>query len=613
MPVVLGSRTVVSRSLAGAATTLVLALAGCGGGDNNPAGPNLPDNPPAGGAFRQSAFILDVSTSKKTVKVTGPSSPTSHSVTQLGETRRSQVSHSLLGADVVQVVVSNYNASDVGAGGAPPGKILVTFDLQIRNIRSGVQLVRPTFPIAPSTTLDRIYAFPFGNVVTTTQGSATGSGNEVIIELPNRGNVDASTDWNGDGATLPGDPFNFFNDASCGAGTNDCFRYEAYDAPLGPLSGTPPQRVGYVIDATVSNFRSRIILAADLADAGAPVSTTIHGLISSGTRGPLAGVIVSIDGSAINGPGGTLADGLYSAPVSGTGFKTVHLSNLPSGCTAPADQTVTVTSTPPAGGYTADFNVSCTGAVGTVTGTVNVTRNTGATQSLSGLGVTATPAATGTSPTSGSLTGAAGATTYNYSLANVQVGTGAGQGNGQISLATLPAGCTGTTTSSYTGLTSGGSVAAPAISVTCDAPPAFYPLVATWSNLTATTVDVTFSIDMNGRNDPTDPAPDALIALTYEFDYSASSSRVGVPAVVNTACTRLDGGNTFDVFTRNVTAAKHILMSVTATGGATGTVQLMKCTLPVTTGPSGTATGSFVAASTVATIAPTGAPISINA
>ncbi len=596
---------------AGIVSCLALALAACGGETAAPpSGPQLPENPTPTTQFRQSAFIVDVNTAKKTVTVTNPTNNTSRSIGTVNGKRTGSIDHSILGADVAQVVVSNFAAGEVGVG-APAGKILVTMDLSIRNIRSGVQLITPTFPVPPDPSLPRIYAWPFENVVTTTTGSASGSGNEIIVEMPNRGVVLTSDDWNGDGATLTGAPYNFFNDVGCAAGSNDCFRYEAYPAPLGPLSATGSQRIGFIIDATVSNFRSRILLAADLADAGPPVSTTISGLVSSPTLGNLAGVVVSIDGTPVNGPGGTPAAGTYSAAVTGTGFKSVTLT-LPAalisaGCTNPGAQSVTVGASPPAGGYTANFSVTCPAAAGTVTGTVNVVRAAGASQSLSGSAVTVSP--TGGSAVNGALVGAANATTYTYSVAGVGLGA---SGAGDVTLPSLPSGCTASGPASYSGLSNLGSVAAPAITVNCAAPPAFYQLRATWGTPTATTIAVTFSIDMTTRNDASDPAPDALAALSYTFDYSASAARVGIPANVNAACVRQDGGTVFDVFTRNVNASRQILFSMASTVGATGVQPLMTCTLPLAAGAAGLATGSFTPASIVATIFGTPTNIGVN-
>src|SRR5262249_54980747 len=144
-------------------------------------------------------------------------------------------------------------------------------------------------------------------------GGTTDSSNVVIIELPSRGEVAPSSDFNGDGATLTGDPFNFFNDTGCPAGGNsttntgsDCFRYEAYTAPLGPLATTTFQEVGFVIDPTVAQCRARMIIAADLASSGPATTSTVSGTVNS-TNGPLSGVTVNITGgfTGTTGTGGT--------------------------------------------------------------------------------------------------------------------------------------------------------------------------------------------------------------------------------------------------------------------------------------------------------------------
>lgn len=550
-----------TRSLLGMAAALVLGLGACSGGESlKPGdGPQLPNTPTPNPQFRQSAFIFDVNTAAKSVKVTSPATTSSPSASQAQQSVSARasagtpdVSKSLVGGDVIDVVVSNYVASPVGAGGAPPGKVLVTFDLAFTNKLQSVELIRPTFPIPPSGTLDRVYAFPFENIVTTTSGSASGSGNEVIIELPNVGGVDASPDWDGDGTPdLTGGLWNFFNDASCSAaGANDCFRYEAYGAPLGGLATTTARRVGYIIDPTVSNFRSRIIVAADLRNAGPAVTTTVSGTVSSPQRGLLSGVTVNITGGLT---GATAAAGTYSIAGVTAGPKSVSLvaASLPAGCTVPAALPINVTSTTPITGV--DFSVVCTAAVGTVNGTI--TRTGTGTQSLTGIGVTITPSAVGTT-----------AVTVNPSVAGafssnaVQVGTGTGAGNGTVALvaASLPAGCTATTASTtYTGLTTTTPLTVTPLAIDCVPPPAFYQLNAVWGTPTASSVTVDFSIDMSSRNDPTDASADNLAALSFTANYP-TGGRLG--ATTTAACTRLDAGAVFDVFTRNGTTPGSILM-----------------------------------------------------
>src|SRR5262245_8558391 len=401
------------RATGGLATTLAaitLALAACSSDTNAPAGPDLPGNPPPNPQFRQAAFIFDINTVNKQVKITAPKSSVdgpSASLQGIKGLSASVVpvpSYSILGSDVINVSTdpASYNASGVGTGGAPAGKVLVKFNVSISNLLSGVKLVKPTFPTPPSTTLDRIYMFPFETPVKTTTGGTTDSSNVVIVELPSHGEVTPSPDFNGDGATLTGDPFDFFNDTGCPAGENnttntssDCFRYEAYTAPLGPSSSTAFQTIGFVIDPTVAQFRARMIVAADLASAVAPTPATLSGTVTSSVLGPLANVTVSVSGGA--GTGTTNGTGQYSISGLNPGPKTVSITGgLPAGCVNPGGQSINPdgSGTP----ITINFTVTgCNAAVGTVNGQINFAGGS-LTPSLTTALVTITPSPAGTSP-----------------------------------------------------------------------------------------------------------------------------------------------------------------------------------------------------------------------
>ena len=76
-----------------------------------------------------------------------------------------------------------------------------------------------------------------------------------------------SVDWKGDGTPGSGAPFNSLNDTGCPAGSNDCYRYEAYPSPVTPGATSLSRTVGFDIDPTVGNVSAKIIVAANLQSA----------------------------------------------------------------------------------------------------------------------------------------------------------------------------------------------------------------------------------------------------------------------------------------------------------------------------------------------------------
>lgn len=538
----LRSRGAGTRAIGALVTAAVVALAACSGGiDGLAPGPNIPNDPLPNPQFKQAAFLFNVNTSKGTVAVTAPTKSVSTSLAKLGKANGLNLSSgkgptpsfSLLGGDVLDITASNYHASGVGQGGASPGKVLVTFDISVTNKLSGAQLARAAaFPVVPGTASDNfIFAFPFKNVLVPRAGGATGSGNTILIDLPNTGLVDASGDWNGNGGSLNGNSWNFFNDNDCAAvGANDCFRYEAFGAPLGPLATTASQTVGFQIDPTVSEFTSFVLLAADVANSGPAVSGTVRARISSPQRGVLSGVTGTINPGGFTGTSdGTAAPGfnLVIPNVNAGPARTLALSGLPAGCTAPAPVTVPAISA--AGNIDlADISVTCSAFTGTVSGSINVTLAGGlaTAPSLAGASVTVTPAGAGLSPVTINPS-AAGA----FSSANV--GYSAPSGSGAVSVTGIPAGCTptsftGATAASYSGLT---NVAPQTVSflVTCSPPPAFYQLRATFGPVSGGKVTVTWSVDMSTRNDPTDPLADKVNALQFNTTYDVSKVTISDP------------------------------------------------------------------------------------
>ncbi|MBK8250996.1 MAG: carboxypeptidase regulatory-like domain-containing protein [Gemmatimonadetes bacterium] len=459
-----------------AAAGLALVLAACGKEAGvGPVNPELPSNPVIPPQYRGAAFVVDVSSLKKSIRITPPQGSIRNAITnattniagdfargvpKLGNpANEDQTFSSLLGGDVVDLVATNYQAGALGA--VQPNKILITFDLQINNKLNGVDLILPTWPAPPAGAAGPLL-FPFEIGVTTTSGgvSVGGAGNEVIVSSPRGGAVTVSNDWDGNGTPGSGAPHNFFNDVGCTATANDCFRNEEY-AAIPALGSSAARRVGFLIDPTVGDFRVKMILAADLRNAGGPAQFgTVDGTVTSPQVGPISGASISISGGF---SGTTGATGSYSVSNVGVGARTVSVSNLPAGCTAPASQSVTVTN---GGTSTANFSVTCAVPTGNVAGAISSSLG----GALAGVSVTVTP--TGGSASAPATTSAAGA----YSI-TVPVGPG----TGAVTLGNLPANCTNPGATNYSGLTSGGTVTLN-VTVTCTAPPQFGTLTGTVSS-----------------------------------------------------------------------------------------------------------------------------------
>jgi hypothetical protein len=561
------------------ASAAAIGLAACQGGDNAGAGPVLPPDQPQNPQYRNAAFIFDVNTATKTVKVTEPSTKLNLAPGIVGGPN--SISFSIIAGDVIQLTTSNYAASTVGQ--FAPNKIRVTFDVSLTNKLASVQLITPTFPTPPAG-VTGVLLFPYSTTVTTTSGgvSVGGDGTDVIIEQPNRGQTAPSIDWNGDGSAGSGAPFNFFNDADCSAaGANDCYRWEAYASPLAAGATSLARTVGFDIDPTVANFRARLIVAADLQNSGPAPVGTVAGTVTSPSAGAIIGAIIAVTpGAGLTGTSG--AGGAYSIANVPTGPKTVAITGgLPAGCTIPASQSATISNGVTS---TVNFTVTCPAPSGGLSGTI--TRTGAGTQSLAGLTVTATPAAAGTSTSSGTSTGAA--SPFAYSLPAVQIGLGAGAGNGSVALSNLPAGCTNPGAGSYTGLTAGGS-AIVNFTVDCIVPPAFYQLTESWGPITAGQVVLTISFDPTTRNDPAINGAGADDFSGFVGNINYGSARLTTAAG---ACVK--GANApFDlVFTVNLAFAPQTLRIVGAASGngATTPVTVATCTFTVGAGTATTIT-----------------------
>ncbi len=235
-----------------------------------------------------------------------------------------------------------------------------------------------------------------------------------------------------------------FGDGGTATGANVSHTFAA--------AGTFTVRLTVTDNGGLSNSRD---LSVTVTSAGASVGT-VSGVVSSPTRGALSGVTVSVAGG---GSATTNSTGAFTIAGVAVGTRSLSLSALPAGCTAPAAQSVTVTANAT---VTANFTVVCAteGApVGTLRG--RVTRSGGG-AGISGAQVTVQP--TGGATLAPVTTSADGS----YVVNNVPIGTGTGAGAGTVALVEVPTGCTLPSSLPYTGLASGGSVTVD-VSVTCQA------------------------------------------------------------------------------------------------------------------------------------------------
>lgn len=520
--------------------------------------PIIPGEQPTA-QFRPLAFTADINTTTGKISIASPTATTANAPT-LSTGGAESPNLSLLGGEAVRLIPSNYQASAVGA--FAPGKIRVTFDVLIENKLPGVKFITPTWPVAPAA---GVILFPLDYVVTTTPGGVTGGdGNEVIVEQPRFGAVAPSIDWSGTGAAGSGAPYSFFNDTDCSLATsNDCFRWEAYDAEIQPLTTSSVRTVGFDIDATVGQFRARMIVAADLAAAGVVAPGTVSGTVTSAVRGALSGVTVT---SSSGQTSVTDATGAYSLAAVNPGSRTITLSNLPAGCTAPAAQTISVSS---GANTVSNFAVTCTGLPGIISGVIT-SDNAGE----------LLPNVTVTASTGGSaVTDATGA----YSIAS------AGPGAGTLTLSGLPSGCIAPA-ASYT-LASGGTATAN-VTVDCPVPPTpGYQYNTTWVNLAGGEIAVDVRIDMRTFNradiaDVTtsgvtgDPIVGAQVTIAYDAtklvfvrgDDPIANPRITAAPVINGSVAgqvQVLSGATGNGITGNVGVVR--LVFTRAAGGTTGT------------------------------------------
>lgn len=529
-----------------------------------PVDPVLPAGPAIPAQYRGAAFLMDVSATKKTVKVTSPSASINARLNP--NILSGDANYSLLGGDAIELITSNFQAGAVGA--VEPGKVLITFDLQILNKLDGYQLTTPTFPTPPSGVVG-VQAFPFEISVTTTSGGVGSNGNEIVVQSPRFGAVVPSNDW----GHLPigdGNFHNFFNDAGCTATANDCFRYEPF-APIGPVQTSAAQKVGFLIDPTVGDFRAKIIVAADLAPTVTAAPGTVAGTVTSNI-GPVTGATISVSGGF---SGNSNASGAYSiANVASGPNKTVSISNLPSGCSANqasfANQTV-----PAAGTLTVNFAVTCAVPTGTVSGTITKQQDGSA---ISGVNVVVTPA--------GGAALAAVTTAANGGFSRSAVPTV--PTNGTITLTGLPAGCVNAGPYTYSGHTTAGTTRN--IVIDCPPPPVTYALTGTWSyNATTRVAQLVVALDMGsapGNPNINGTAADELAGITLAFGFNGTQiSTVTrsnlLPDVFDISVLGTVGGGT-------ATATSTLATASSAGLSQSGAFQFVRMNFTIAPGVSGT-------------------------
>jgi hypothetical protein len=304
-----------------------------------------------------------------------------------------------------------------------------------------------------------------------------------------------------------------------------------------------------------------MVVAADLAAAGAVAPGTIDGVVTSPARGPLDGVGVNVS----SGQSGTTAlNGSYSIGGVNPGSRTVSLTNLPAGCIAPAAQGTTVAS---GGTSTVNFTVECSGLPGTIQGIV--TRSNDG----SPLANVVVSASTGGSD----VTDGTGA----YSISGVAAGAGS------LTVTGTPAECA-PAPDAYT-LGSAATITENIV-VTCTAPPVpGYQYNTTWVDLGAGQIAVDLRIDMRTFNraditdvttgtDTGDPLTGAQLSFTYDATRLTFVEGLGTSSPNITAAPTVNGGTpgtvsilngTTTLRTGNVGIARIVFQRV---AGATGTV-----------------------------------------
>lgn len=355
------------------AASAVLLVGGCSDTVTNPE-PLIVDEGPNASPYITSSFTADVDLVRKTVTITPPTAGLNTSRI-LGDYFGVDPSAelSLVGGDVVDVQPVA-GTLEFAPANLASGRRRVAFEMTVRNKLSGTALEVPVeFPQAPTGVASPVI-FAFRNIVTTTTGTVTGGngqGNIIEIGTPNEGDVLTSD------SIWAGPPHNFFNEAVCSGtgevdGSSDCFLYLPIveEVTLADVIGggatSEPIRVGYDIELTVNNFRSNLIVGADLTDA--TPNTAPDAVISPATDPGTCyvGVPFALDGTGSSDPdiGGFISG--YNWSVSGTAGgsfdpdNTSSTTNYIAAAVGNATVELIVTDNRSAASAPATLNLSCT-------------------------------------------------------------------------------------------------------------------------------------------------------------------------------------------------------------------------------------------------------------
>jgi hypothetical protein len=381
--------------------------------------------------------------------------------------------------------------------------------------------------------------FPFSVSTVVTAGGTTtvGDGTEIAVETPSRGAIEAVQSVPGAADPLFRDAFdgarhNFFDDTltACTPTNPNCFVYEPFPV-VNPNETTANRRIGFVIDPTVSRFRARLLIAADLENAVAQFGT-IAGTVSSAILTPsqLDGLTVETTTGGFTGD--VAPDGSYSIANVPVGSRTVTVRlPLPAGCSVtPVSVTVANAAT-----STANFPLAgCTGTSGTISGQFNNSLGGG----VPGIVVTASTGQTAT-------TNAAGA--WSFSIGTAPAGA-TGTLAYSINPALYPANCANPLPTLPAGLLdfslpalSTGTDAQAAFTITCTAPPpyAFLASVRASSRAGSPANERDLLLGLNLTGDFPGNTPDAM--SNFEVIVNWNPAQISVPATGRSFVTRVDG------------------------------------------------------------------------
>jgi hypothetical protein len=165
------------------------------------------------------------------------------------------------GAVPVGLVARGVRVSGIGVG-APAGLRRVRMTLGLAPTQAGVVLAPSSTVTAPPGQRGVTVIPHDAAVVQDTGGVQVLGGNVVDVELPSRGRVTPSTDFDGDGTPGGGAPFPFFESRRCPtlSPNGACYRYETL-----PAGSSAAREVGFDVEPQVRRFRVRLLVAADAA------------------------------------------------------------------------------------------------------------------------------------------------------------------------------------------------------------------------------------------------------------------------------------------------------------------------------------------------------------